>query len=103
MSVNRKVTTPAGLGATSTWCHDSSDASLLSPSDLRESGLHHSEVLVDGVLQLVRARLGLGRRDVRQRLDSVQRDFFDLFGLDVALQFVGLLLEGLPGCASSCC
>lgn len=30
MSVNRKVTTPEGLGATPTWCHDSPRANRLS-------------------------------------------------------------------------
>src|SRR4051794_11171295 len=94
MSVNRKVTTPQGLGATTTWCHDSHIANRLSPSHLREARLHHPEVLVDRVLQRVGMRLGFRRLDVRQRLDSLQRLLFDLSALDVALQFVGLLLGG---------
>ena len=112
MSVNRKVTTPQGLGAISSSCHGSPNAQPNSACRKRHRATCEKpafiipEVLVDGVLQLVGMRLGFRRLDVRQRLDSLQRDLFDLFGLDVALQFVGLLLgrdcrAGMPAAASA--
>src|SRR4051794_4191040 len=97
MSVNRKVTTPEGLGTTPTWCHDWLAANRLSTGHLRKASLHHSQVLVDRVLQLVHMRLRLRRLNVRPRLNRVQRDLLDLFGLDIAAEFRSLLLAGAAG------